>query len=97
MRMKEDFLNHHWLKTYMDGGSFKLNGLIRITEYNWSSANDSMLPGDGRYSKMIQDIRSLTSAGDLSDFTFIVEGRQLEVHKAILAGEKNNSSLAFIA
>lgn len=86
-RVKEDFFNHIWEKSYMEGNDLKIKGCIRVTEYDWSLANDSMLPAEGRKVKIVDDIRSLASSGILSDFTFILEGRKLEVHKAILAGE----------
>lgn len=86
-RVKDDFLNQLWLRSYLEDDSLVLSGEIRVTEYDWSLANASMLPGDGRHMKMVQDIRSLTSSGHFSDFTFVVQGRELEVHKAILAGE----------
>ena len=87
-KVKEEFINQFYLKTTMQGDSLFIKGLIQVKEYDWSVANDSMLPGAGRYMKFVNDIRSLTSSGHLSDFTFVVQGRELEVHKAILSGKE---------
>lgn len=53
---------------------------------DWKPANDPMQMLETRQNKLVQDIHMLASTGVLSDFKFIVEGRELEVHKAILAG-----------
>ena len=62
-----------------------LVGIVIVKEMDWHQVND--LVETARHQKLVQDIQSLASSGTLSDFKFIVEGRELEVHKAILAGE----------
>lgn len=64
-----------------------LTGVIIVKELDWDPANDPVQTAETRHKKLVQDIHSLASSGILSDFKFIVEGRELEVHKAILAGE----------
>lgn len=63
-----------------------LDGIIIVKELDWQPANDPMQVLQSRQNKLVQDIHMLASSGVLSDFKFIVEGRELEVHKAILAG-----------
>lgn len=86
-RVKEDFLNQLYLKSYMEGDALILKGLVTVKEMNWHEVNTSTLSPDALRDKFHQDIHSLAASGILSDFTFIVEGTELEVHKAILAGE----------
>lgn len=80
-RVKEDFMNQTYMKSYMNGDALILKGLVTVKEMDWQEAS-----GASRHEKFVQDIQSLAS-GILSDFAFIVQGRKLEVHKAILAGE----------
>ena len=70
----------------MEDGALILNGVVSIKELDWNEANSSILLGEARHDKLVRDIHSLASSGTLSDFTFIVQGRKLDVHKAILAG-----------
>lgn len=86
-RVKEDFLNQIYLKSYMEGHALILKGLVTVKEMDWHEAKLSTQSRAGRHEKLVKDIQSLASSGTLSDFTFIVKGRELEVHKAILAGE----------
>lgn len=67
-----------------------LVGIVIVKEMDWEQVNDLVQTADFRNQKLVQDIHSLASSGTLSDFKFIVEGRELEVHKAILAGELKN-------
>lgn len=85
-RVKEDFMNQIYLKSYMEGDALVLKGLVTVKEMDWQEVSKSCLSRTSRHEKFVQDIQSLAS-GILSDFTFIVQGRKLEVHKAILAGE----------
>lgn len=86
-RAKDDFVNQTFLKSYMEGDAFILIGEITVKETGWDIQNDTMFKAGGGNAKLLQDIRSLASSGALSDFTFVVGSRELEVHKAILAGK----------
>jgi hypothetical protein len=83
-RSKEDFLNQSLLRTFMDGTNFVLKGSVVVNETDDAPFDDTV--PDMR-TKLVRDIHSLASSEILSDFSFIVEGRELKVHKAILAGE----------
>lgn len=85
--MKDDFLNQIYLKSYLDAGALVLNGIITVEESDWKQANESVSLTEGRHEQLVRDIQSLSSSGILSDFTFVIDGRELEVHKSILAGE----------
>jgi hypothetical protein len=54
---------------------------------DWVAANDPVQTLENRQTNVVEAIQTLVSSGILSDFKFIVEGREFEVHKAILAGE----------
>jgi hypothetical protein len=87
-RIKEDFLNHHYLRSYLEkNGSMKLLGMITVSEPEWKSTNDSTALVENQFEKLITDFGSLLSTKTLSDFKFQVEEKEFDVHKAILAGE----------
>jgi hypothetical protein len=54
---------------------------------DWVAGNDPVQTIENRQKTVVEAIQTLVSSGILSDFKFIVEGREFEVHKAILAGE----------
>lgn len=88
-RVKEDFLNQLYLKSHMQGDALILKGFVTVKEMDWHEAITSTLSPAARRDKFLQDIHSLATSGILSDFTFIVDGAELQVHKAILAGEQS--------
>ncbi|CRK90613.1 CLUMA_CG004315, isoform A [Clunio marinus] len=85
-RTNDQFANVAFRRSFLeDDGSLVITGSVTVKDANWTEANDIVYFPEMRHAKLLQDIQSLTSSGTLSDFTFIVNGRRLEVHKAILA------------
>lgn len=85
----EDFLNQIYLRGYLESGNLILNGIIHVRELDWKEANESVVLREDRHFNLVRDLHSLIESGMLIDFTFIVSGREMEVHKAILAGLSN--------
>lgn len=88
-RMKDDFLNLNYIRSYLKDGALVLKGTVTVREPGWVANEEK----DGTESQLVRDIRSLAASGTLSDFKFIVSGHELEVHKAILAGESSRFRL----
>lgn len=86
-RTKDDFINQVYLRGYLEDHDLVLNGQIVIRENDWKVDNRSQTLNSLLCNKVVRDIQSLATSGILSDFTFVIDGRELEVHKAILAGE----------
>lgn len=41
--------------------------------------------------KILRDLHSMVANEEISDFKFVVDGKEFFVHKALLAGEKKKS------
>ena len=79
-------MNQVYLKTYMRANALSLEGWITVKEENWDILGDTFDFYGNK--QLVCDISDLLATGVLSDFTFKTEdGRQMEVHKAVLACE----------
>lgn len=90
-RTKDDFMNQIYVQSYLTRNDLILHLNVEIKETEMTeSVNDSIAQVAQRGSKLVRDIHSLATSEMLSDFTFIIDKRELKVHKAILAGEQNS-------
>lgn len=46
--------------------------------------------------KILRDLHSMVANEEISDFKFVVDGKEFFVHKALLAGEKKNTMIKHI-
>lgn len=82
----DKFINQDFAFRLLDGGALKLKGFVTVKESGWNMVEEPAI-AEGTVNRLVEDIQALASKGALSDFKFLVEGREFEVHKAILAGE----------